>query len=238
MRANKRGPDGAPVGVDDTSNTTGGDPATGNPNVLYEPYGERPAPGTPGMDGGAGAPVAEPLKDRFAGVKVWSAFFGWLTAVGATLLLTVLAAAAAAMIGLTAGIPASAATSYNTGTVGLAGSLTLVVVVLIAYFGGGYVAGRMAFANGLWQGLVVWLWGIVISAAAVAIGVIAGTQYNVQGQVGSPSQLPLDWAALTAYGVLTAILVAAAALIGALLGGAAGAHHHFRIARRHLAYRP
>jgi len=48
-------------------------------------------------------------------------------------------------------------------TVGWIGAIALLVVLFVAYFSGGYVAGRMARFNGLKQGLAVWVWALVIA---------------------------------------------------------------------------
>lgn len=41
---------------------------------------------------------------------------------------------------------------------GMVGIIVLGVIVLVAYYCGGYVAGRMARFDGMKQGLAVWLW--------------------------------------------------------------------------------
>src|SRR5947209_1114310 len=84
---------------------------------------------------------------EFGGMKFGSAFFGWLTATGTAVLLTALLAAAGAAVGLgTNGTAQKAAdqANKNAGTVGLIGAIALVVILFVAYYCGGYVAGRMA----------------------------------------------------------------------------------------------
>ena len=106
-------------------------------------------------------------EERFGGFKFGSAFFGWLTAMGLTVLLTALIAAIGAAVGLdspeTAEDAANAA-AENMGAATIIGAIALGLVLFIAYFAGGYVAGRMARFSGLKQGLAVWLWAIVIAS--------------------------------------------------------------------------
>ena len=96
-------------------------------------------------------------RDEFGGVKVGSAFFGWLAATGMAVLLTALAAAAGAAIGITTGSVAEVASAQGTTeeTVGLVGGIALLVILFVAYYCGGFVAGRMARFDGLKQGLAV-----------------------------------------------------------------------------------
>ena len=55
------------------------------------------------------------------------------------------------------------AVSANATTVGITGAVVLIVIEFVAYYCGGYVAGRMARSNGLKQGFTVWAWAIVRS---------------------------------------------------------------------------
>ena len=47
----------------------------------------------------------------------------------------------------------------------MTGMFILLSLQFLAYFSGGYVAGRMARFNGVGQGLMVWLWGVIGSGA-------------------------------------------------------------------------
>lgn len=82
-------------------------------------------------------------RDEFGGINWGSAFFGWLVAVGMVAILAGILAAAGAAIGLTKGVSTSDAAG-NADTISLAGGILLLVVLLIAYYCGGYVAGRMS----------------------------------------------------------------------------------------------
>src|SRR5699024_12645230 len=60
-------------------------------------------------------------------------------------------AAAGAAVGLTEDVSTSDATS-NAESIGLGGAIALLVVLMIAYYCGGYVAGRMSRFDGARQG--------------------------------------------------------------------------------------
>ncbi|MCU1443056.1 MAG: hypothetical protein JWQ59_1206 [Cryobacterium sp.] len=202
-------------------------------------------------DQGSTAPAAVPVekqaslredvlkreKERFGGVKVGSAFFGWLTATGTAVLLTALVAAAGAAVGLGASgsvDEAANAASQNAETVGLWGAISLIVIMLIAYYCGGYVAGRMARFDGAKQGVAVWLWAVVIAIVVAIVVAIAGSQFNILANLNGFPRIPIDEGNLTAGSIITAILVALAGLIGAILGGVAGMRYHRKVDRAGL----
>lgn len=182
----------------------------------------------------AGDAVVERERERFGGVKVGSAFFGWLTATGAVVLLTAIVAAVGAAIGAASDTDINAATDQAAAdptTVGIVSGVLLLLVVLVAYYCGGYVAGRMARFNGARQGLAVWLWAVVLSVAIAVLTAIAGSRYNVLADMDGVPTVPLDEGTLTAAGVIALIVVAVASLVGAVLGGMGGMRFHRRVDR-------
>ena len=191
------------------------------------------SPGALGLDRTS---VVNREKEQFGGVKVGSAFFGWLTATGTAVLLTALLAGAGTAVGLATGTDAGSAASQATGnaaTVGIAGAIALLVVLFVAYFCGGYVAGRMARFNGAKQGVAVWLWAVVIAVAVAVLGALAGTRFDLLSQVSFP-RLPVDGQSATTGGIITAVLAALLALVGAVLGGLAGMRFHRKVDRAGL----
>ena len=166
-------------------------------------------------------------EERFGGIKIGSAFFGWLVATAMTVLLVALVAAAGRAGFLPGTDPLPRAGQESSG--GITGMIVLLSLQLLAYFSGGYVAGRMARFNGVGQGLMVWLWG-VIGAAAMAVLAITG-QHNVLTTLNTFLRLPLLEGQLSLDGIIAAIAVAATALIGAVLGGLTGVHYHRRVDR-------
>ncbi|WP_285244360.1 TIGR04086 family membrane protein [Pseudarthrobacter sp. fls2-241-R2A-127] len=199
----------------------------------------RPAPAT------AAAPVVDPTladretavarqKERFGGIKAGSAFFGWLTATGMAVLLTALVAAAGTAVGLANNTDVNAAVNQaaqNSGTVGLVGIIVLLVILFLSYYCGGYVAGRMARFNGARQGLMVWIWALIAAVVIAILGLLAGQQYNVLANLNSFPRIPVNEGQLTTTSIIAAVVVAAVALVGAVLGGLAGMRFHRRVDR-------
>jgi len=173
-------------------------------------------------------------KEAYGGIKFGSAFFGWLTATGTAVLLTAILAGAGTAIGVAANTSVGEATTaadQQTKTVGVAGGIALLVILFIAYYCGGYVAGRMARFNGLKQGLAVWLWGVVIAIVVALVAAAAGSKYNILGRLNSFPRIPVDEGSLTTGGIIALLIVVAAALGGALLGGLAGMRFHRKVDR-------
>ena len=171
--------------------------------------------------------VVQREKEAFRGMRFWTAFFGWLTATGMTVLLVALVGAIAAL----AGAQQFLRTTGGTQTAGFVSAILVLIILLIAYYCGGYVAGRMARFSGLRQGLAVWLWGIIVAIILGLVGAVAGTQANVISQLGSVPNLPFSPSTITLAGIVSAVLAIIVMLIGALLGGLAGMRYHRRVDR-------
>ncbi len=171
-------------------------------------------------------------KERYGGIKVGSAFFGWLTATGTAVLLTALAAATGTAVGVANNTDAAQAldqASRNSQTVGVVGIIVLLVILFVAYYCGGYVAGRMARFNGAKQGLMVWIWAIIIAVVVAILGLVAGSKFNILANLNSFPRIPVDEGQLTSAGILALVVVAVVSLGGALLGGLAGMHFHRQV---------
>ena len=116
-------------------------------------------------------------------------------------------------------------------TAGLVGAVVPLVILFLAYYCGGYVAGRMARFNGVKQGIAVWLWAIIIAVVLGIIGAIAGSRFNLLSQVGGLPNLGVSGDRVTTAGVLAAVGVAVVSLVGAILGGLAGMRFHRKVDR-------
>ncbi len=167
-------------------------------------------------------------REEHGGIKIGSAFFGWLTATGAAVLLTALVAAAGAVIGVATGTGAGQATG-DAETIGLVGAIVLLVILFLAYYCGGYVAGRMARFDGIKQGIAVWVWAVVIAIVVAILGAVAGSEYNILASLNSFPRIPVDEGSLTTAGIIALLAVAVASLVGAILGGLAGMHFHRKV---------
>lgn len=175
-----------------------------------------------------GRDLVRQQRDRFGGMKFGACFFGWLTATGTAVLLTGLLTA----IGLGVGSQQDLTPAQASGrTLGVVGAIVLLVVILVAYYCGGYVAGRMARFNGLKQGVGVWLWTIIAAVVVTVLGLVAGDRFNVLRSVNSLPSLPVSRDALTTGAIISVVVVIVAALVGAILGGLAGMRYHRRIDR-------
>jgi hypothetical protein len=165
-------------------------------------------------------------RDEFGGINWGAAIFGWLVAVGIGVILTALVGAAGEATGLTNNFSGSKV--HNAAAIGIGGGILLTLIAAIAYFAGGYVAGRMSRFDGARQGLATWVWGLIFTLLIAAAGVIAGSQYNLFGGLNLP-RIPVDEGTLTTGGAITLAAVALASLIAAVLGGKAGERYHRRV---------
>lgn len=198
---------------------------------------DRAAPGAAGRVERDRETVVAREKEEYGGIKIGSAFFGWLTATGTAVLLTALAAAAGAVFGLNATTDTQDAVSQateNAGTIGIVGGIVLLVVLFVAYYCGGYVAGRMARFDGAKQGVAVWLWAVVIAILLALLGLVAGSQYNVLSELNAFPQIPVSGNDLTTGGVIALVAAAIVSLAGAVLGGLAGMRFHRKVDRAGL----
>jgi len=168
-------------------------------------------------------------RDEFGGVNFGSAFFGWLVAIGIAVLLTAILSAAGTAIGLTSGSSGSDA-SKSAGTIGIVGGALLVLVLVIAYYAGGYVAGRMSRFDGARQGFATWVIGLIITLIVAAAGAIAGSQYNVFSSLKLP-RIPVKGEALTTGGAITLAAIFLGTLLAAILGGKVGERYHRKVDR-------
>ncbi|GLJ80773.1 hypothetical protein [Microbacterium imperiale] len=178
--------------------------------------------------------VHEREKAEFGGFKFGSAFFGWLTAMGCTILLTALVAAIGAAIGFSGGATADEAADAaadNSTTVTIVSAVVIGLVLLVAYFAGGYVAGRMARFSGAKQGIAVWIWAIAIAIIVAVITAIAGSQWDILSNLQGFPRIPVTPETATVTGILTALGAAVVTLVGAILGGLAGMRYHRKVDR-------
>ena len=139
-------------------------------------------------------------RDEYGGTNWGAGFFGWLVAVGLGALLTALVSAAGAAIAFSE-IDTVGEAANNSDTIGIVGGIALVVVAAIAYFAGGYVAGRMSRFDGGRQGVAVWIWSVVVVVVLAILGAIAGSEYNLLGSIDLP-RIPIDEGDLTTGGII------------------------------------
>jgi len=164
-------------------------------------------------------------KEAFGGLKLGSALFGWLTAVGATVILIGIVAAVAVGTDLREVIE-----GQTSGQDRIVGIIVLVAVLFVAYYCGGYVAGRMARFNGVRQGVGVWLWSVLIAAAVTALAAFTDENNRVIQELDL-STAALDFDNITQDSLIVLAIVLGVSLFGAIVGGLAGMRFHRRVDR-------
>ena len=115
-------------------------------------------------------------------------------------------------------------------TIGIAGGIALLVVLVISYFAGGYVAGRMSRFDGGRQGLGTWAIGLVVTILLAGAAVILGDQYNVLDQLNLPS-LPVGDETLATGAIIALAAIVLGSLLAAMTGGKVGERYHKRVDR-------
>ncbi|WP_350274288.1 hypothetical protein [Kribbella sp. HUAS MG21] len=177
------------------------------------------------------APEAEAEVDpellSYRGFKFGAAFFGYLIAISMSVLL--LAAVAAAAFG-TAEI-----LDYTTGDAKtqpgaalLTAAGVTVFMLAVAFYTGGYVAGRLARFDGGRQGFGVWMIALLVSLVAGGAGWFVDNQYAVVDDINRPDvSLADNTLLLGSIGAAAALLLLT--LLAAIVGGKSGRRYHDRI---------
>lgn len=163
-------------------------------------------------------------------VSLISVLAGTLVAYAAFAILLAVVAAVLGAIGVdTAGL-----TSNDWREAGITGGIIAAVVLLLSYFFGGYVAGRMARRGGALNGGLVFLLAVLI---AVGVGALVGSQANTEGLADNLRSLGVPTTGSEYGDIATVAGIAAilAMLLGAVLGGKAGERWHGKLASRAFA---
>jgi len=173
-------------------------------------------------------------RERYGGFNWGAGVFGWLVAVGIAALLTALLSAAGAAIGLTEVSESEA--RANAETISVAGGILLILVLALAYYAGGYVAGRMSRFDGGRQGFGSWLIGLAATLLLAVVGAIAGAQYNLLGELDLP-RIPIDEGSLASGAVIALVAALIASALAAIAGGKVGERYHRKVDRAGLDHR-
>lgn len=171
-------------------------------------------------------------REEHGGIKIGSAFFGWLAATGMVALLSGLVAVTGLVASETTGTDTATETAdaldVSMESLGVIGIVIALVVWFVAYYCGGYVAGRMARFDGIKQGLAVWGWSIVVAIVIGVLGAVFGNDYT-------GSAIPdVRFDETTTTVVVSVAVVLLTSLVGAMLGGLAGMRFHRRVDRTRL----
>ena len=182
-----------------------------------------PAPGL-----ATGREVRARQREEYGGINWGSAFFGWLVAVGMAAILLGLLSAAGAAFGLSEVSETEA--NANAETIGIVGGILLILVLVVAYYCGGYVSGRMSRFDGARQGLAVWGLGLAVTIVLAVAGALFGAEYNVLERLSLP-RIPIEEGALTAGAGIALAIVVIGTLLAALAGGKTGERFHKKVDR-------
>jgi len=153
---------------------------------------------------------------RFGGFDLPAALAGMLAALGTTVLLAGIAGAAGS-VGYERGANAE---ELSTG-----GLITGLVILLAAFFVGGWVAGRMARYDGVLNGMSTAVLFVLLAGGISAAGAWLDDRYDFFEDVNLPQWFS-GAGEETAIG--SAVLGIVVMLLAAALGGAVGARYHRR----------
>ena len=170
--------------------------------------------------------------EKFGGMNVGAGFFGWLVAIAMTILLISIVGAILTAVGSNTSVTQSDARS-QAGTIGIATAVVLLVILALAYYFGGYVAGRMSRFDGARQGALVWIIGLVVTIVAAVLGAVFGSKYNLLDRVNLP-RLPISADQAGAGAIISVVVILVVTLLAAILGGKIGNHYHTRVDRAAL----
>jgi hypothetical protein len=167
--------------------------------------------------------------ERFGGMHIGAQMVGMLTALSLTLLLAGTLGAAVGGVAFETGIDENldaSATEISLGSV-IAG----IVLLAIAFFVGGWAAGRMSRYDGGRNGLMTAVWFLVLGLILAALGLWAGSEYNVAHRV---DLLP-DWFGtwferddVTMGAILSGVVAILVILLAGFIGGKVGERFHRR----------
>src|SRR5215216_3135615 len=179
-----------------------------------------------GSRSGAGAGYVPPDEDR--GTSWTSVILGWLTALGAGLILS----------GLVSGIVGAIFGSAGRQGITEGGATALIgllITLLLAFVIGGYAAGRMAARQGLKHGLLVPLLALVVTLILAIVGGLLGVSFIDQlsgvtlphgAQQSAQQAAPQQGLGtiLSVSGVLALLFPFIGGAIGGLWGASTGSH--------------
>jgi hypothetical protein len=161
--------------------------------------------------------VAE-ARRQFGGFDLMASIAGLLAALGTLVLLSGLVGAAGSV-------------GYRYGAsdedLSIGGFVAGLVVLLLAFFTGGWVAGRVARYDGGRNGIMAVAWFLLLAAGLAALGAWLGDKYNL---FSTMPDLP-NWFSgddLGTAAVASAAIGALVALVAGWLGGIVGARYHKR----------
>ena len=212
--------DGGAAGPVGGGSGTGGESRSGassgsGPRRVSETHSDRES-GRRGDDRGG--------SEDGRGTSWISVIIGWLTALGASLLLVgIVGAVVGAILG---GNQAAGQEAQSGGASGLIG---LLITLLLAFLIGGYAAGRLASRQGLKHGLLVPVLALIATIFLAGIGTLLGLSFIDQFSGVTLPGLPQGGTQnlgtiLTVSGILALLAPFIGGALGGLWGARTGSH--------------
>jgi hypothetical protein len=163
----------------------------------------------------------------YRGFKFGAAFFGWLIAVSMSLLL--MAAVAAAALGTAEILDYTTSDAKaQPGAASITAAGVTVFMLTLAFYIGGYVAGRLARFDGGRQGFGVWMIAVLLALVAGGAGWVLDSQYGFIDDINWPNVDIADSTLLLGSIAATATVLVLT-LLAAIVGGKSGRRYHDRI---------
>jgi hypothetical protein len=174
-------------------------------------------------------PAVDPELLAHRGFKFGAAFFGWLIAIAMSVVLSIAVAAAALGTAEVLDYTRSDAEAQP-GAAAITAAAVSVIVATLAFYTGGYVAGRLARFDGGRQGFGVWMFAFLFAVLAAGAGALLNNQYDLLADVNRPN-VSLTTDTLTTGGIVAAAALLLLTLLFAIVGGKAGRRYHDKIDR-------
>lgn len=171
--------------------------------------------------------------DARGGVSGGAVLTGTVVAFGAMFLLSALVGGVLTAIGVTA----TDVTTSEAIQAGIGAGVVLVIAQFLAYFWGGYTAGRMSRGAGVANGLLVPFVAILVAVLVGAVVASLGATANLNLPF-STNRLPLENDFVVDWGLTISIAALVAMFLGGALGGALGSRWHTKLERRTLDEAP
>jgi len=121
--------------------------------------------------------------------------------------------------------------SWSASQFKIAGGAVVAVALFLGFVLAGYVSGRMSRRSGATHGFLAGLVGVVLAAVVVAVVRASGAD-NGLARVAQHIQVADTWDQWRTFGLLGAVVAAAAIVLGGLLGGIKGEQWHGKLLAR------
>lgn len=171
--------------------------------------------------------------DARGGISGGAILTGVVVAFGAMFLLSALVGGVLTAIGVTA----QDVTTSEAVQAGIGAGIVLVIAQFLAYFWGGYTAGRMSRGAGVANGMLVPFIAIIVAVLVGAVVASLGATANLNLPF-STNRLPLENDFVVDWGLTISIAALAAMFLGGAIGGALGSRWHTKLERQRLDEAP